>query len=73
MPIKPSHKPNISGSALSLLKRRATRLQQSQQMPLYQFALTSKEIAEIADISRISRDDSGKLLGYQRPPSPSLG
>ena len=67
MPIKPSHKPNISGSALSLLKRRATRLQQSQQMPLYQFALTSKEIAEIADISRISRDDSGKLLGYQRP------
>src|SRR5262249_41321845 len=49
-----------------LLTRRATKLAQSDQTPLYQFALTSDEIAAVADISRLSRDDTGKLLGYQR-------
>jgi DGQHR domain-containing protein len=29
--------------------------------------LTGEEILKIADISRVSRDDSGKLIGYQRP------
>ncbi len=36
-------------------------------MPLYQFALTSKELLAVAEISRLNRDVSGKLLGYQRP------
>lgn len=49
------------------LERRATRLEQNSSMPLYQFALTSRELGVVADISRLSRDDSGKLLGYQRP------
>jgi DGQHR domain-containing protein len=34
--------------------------------PLYLFALTAREIAELADISRIGRDKEGKLIGYQR-------
>ena len=50
-----------------VLERRATRLEQNALMPLYQFALTGAEIATVADISRLSRDDTGKLLGYQRP------
>ncbi len=50
-----------------IIKRRATRLAQNHAIPLYQFALTGAEIAVVADISRLSRDDSGKLLGYQRP------
>jgi DGQHR domain-containing protein len=49
-----------------LLKRRATRLAQSKHMALYQFALTSEDITAVADISRLSRDETGKLLGYQR-------
>src|ERR1700693_3060607 len=51
---------------LGALTRRATRLAQSDQTPLYQFALTSDEIAAVAHISRLSRDDTGRLLGYQR-------
>lgn len=53
--------------AIGILERRATRLEQNKLMPLYQFALTSAEIALVTDISRLSRDDSGKVLGYQRP------
>src|SRR3954470_21637441 len=34
--------------------------------PLYLFCLTGDEILNLADISRISRDDAGTLLGYQR-------
>jgi DGQHR domain-containing protein len=62
-----SNRANGSKRPGAVLERRATRLEQSQLMPLYQFALTSREIAAVADISRLSRDDSGKLLGYQRP------
>lgn len=51
----------------TVFKRRATRLEQGSTHPLYQFALTGEELLEIADISRISREDAGKLLGYQRP------
>jgi DGQHR domain-containing protein len=34
---------------------------------LYSFSLTACEILKIADISRASRDQSGDLIGYQRP------
>lgn len=47
--------------------RRALRLRQDNEHPLYLFSLTGEEILSVADISRISRDDAGKLLGYQRP------
>jgi len=56
-----------SAPAADVLERRATRLAQSDRTPLYQFALTSAEIGAVADISRLSRDESGKLVGFQRP------
>ena len=49
-----------------LLKRRALRLGQGD-CPIYQFSLRGDELLAIADISRIERDEGGKLLGYQRP------
>jgi DGQHR domain-containing protein len=49
------------------LQRRALRIEQNINHPLYMFSLTSDELLRVADISRISRDESGNLLGYQRP------
>src|SRR5688572_12968800 len=48
------------------IRRRALRLLQDEAHPLYLFALTGEEILRIADISRISRDEADKLIGYQR-------
>jgi DGQHR domain-containing protein len=50
-----------------VLKRRALRLVQSPGHPLYLFSLTGKELLEIGEISRVSRDEAGQLIGYQRP------
>ena len=47
--------------------RRAIRLKQDKDHPLYMFTLTGAEILQIADISRLSRGDDGRLIGYQRP------
>src|SRR6185503_1428076 len=49
-----------------VLRRLALRIDQSASRPLYIFSLTGEELVRIADISRISRTDNGKLLGYQR-------
>ena len=52
----------------TIIKRRATMLVQSEGRAVYQFSLTGRELLQIADVSRISRDDdTGKLIGYQRP------
>ena len=51
----------------TVLSRRALQLVQSPDCPLYLFSLTAREILQIADISRVSRDQSGNLIGYQRP------
>src|SRR3954454_5328765 len=51
----------------NVLTRRALRIEQSSDSPLYVFSLTAQEILQIADISRVSRDQSGELIGYQRP------
>lgn len=51
----------------STLKRYALRLRQSKAQPVFLFSLKANEILRIADVSRISRDDAGALLGYQRP------
>lgn len=48
------------------LHRRALRIEQNANHPLYLFTLTGDELLEIADVSRISRDDAGRLIGYQR-------
>ncbi len=50
-----------------VLARRALRINQAAEHPLYVFALTAGEVLKVADISRISRDDVGDLIGYQRP------
>lgn len=50
-----------------LIRRRALRMTQNERHPLFVFALTGEELQAIADVSRISRDDAGKLIGYQRP------
>ena len=47
--------------------RRALRIEQVAGTPLYLFALTAEEILQLADISRIARDEGGRLIGYQRP------
>ena len=51
----------------SSLVCRALRINQNPTSPLYAFGLTACELLQIADISRISRDHSGDLIGYQRP------
>lgn len=53
--------------ALQVMTRRALRITQTSAAPLYLFSLTAGEILEIAEISRVSRDESGDLIGYQRP------
>lgn len=49
-----------------VLRRRALRLEQDQSHPLYQFSLTGAELLAIADVSRLTREETGKLIGYQR-------
>ena len=48
------------------IHRRAVRIEQNAEHPLYQFALRPDELEQIAEVSRISRDKAGKLIGYQR-------
>ena len=50
-----------------ILERRALRIDQNTDTPLYLFALAAEEVSLIADVARIGRDDAGKLIGYQRP------
>jgi DGQHR domain-containing protein len=50
-----------------VIERRAVRIEQNSHTPLYLFALAAREIRDVADVARISRDEAGKLIGYQRP------
>ena len=49
------------------LDLRALRIMQNTDVPLYLFALAAEDIERVADVARISRDQFGKLIGYQRP------
>lgn len=49
------------------LKRRALCVNQDGKHPLYMFTLSAKELLRVADVSRVSRTEAGKLIGYQRP------
>ncbi|MFG2056887.1 DGQHR domain-containing protein DpdB [Micromonospora sp. NPDC048930] len=49
------------------LERRALKLVQTDGYPLYLFTLTAAEVLQVADVSRVSRDEAGTLIGYQRP------
>lgn len=48
------------------LVRRALQLHQAEGHPLYLLTMTADELFHIADISKVSRDDVGRLIGYQR-------
>lgn len=48
------------------LTRRALQIGNNSNNPLYVFSLTGEELLQIAEISRISRNDAGDLIGYQR-------
>src|SRR5688572_7163445 len=50
-----------------VVRRRALRIVQDKKHPLILFALTADELMQIAEVSRIGRDDTGDLIGYQRP------
>ncbi len=49
------------------LERRALKVLQNDTVPLYLFALAAEEVDLIADVARVSRDEAGRLIGYQRP------
>lgn len=49
------------------LIRRALKVLQSDETPLYLFTLAAEEVDIVADVARIGRDEAGKLIGYQRP------
>jgi len=51
---------------MDAIVRRALLVLQNPDQPVYLLALTPDEIDQVADISRVTRDDEGKLLGYQR-------
>ncbi|GAA3283983.1 DGQHR domain-containing protein [Dactylosporangium vinaceum] len=54
-------------TSVDSLTRRALCIAQSSTYPLYVFTLRAEEVLRVADISRVSRDQTGKLIGYQRP------
>lgn len=57
----------MTPSNMRILERRALRIEQNSHSPLYMFALAAEEVSLVADVARISRDEAGKLIGYQRP------
>ncbi len=57
----------MARSKSEALRRRALRIDQNGKHPLYLLALSGDEILRIADVSRISRDNADRLIGYQRP------
>ncbi|MBN8460105.1 MAG: DGQHR domain-containing protein [Verrucomicrobia bacterium] len=48
------------------IERKALRIAQPSGTDLFLLTLSGHELLEIAGISRVSRDDDGRLLGYQR-------
>jgi DGQHR domain-containing protein len=50
-----------------VLARRALRITQGIEAPVYLFSLTAREILQVTEISRVGRGDHSELIGYQRP------
>jgi DGQHR domain-containing protein len=57
----------ITDPSAKKLVRRALRIEQAGKYPMFMFALRADEVLQIAEISRVSRDEAGNLIGYQRP------
>jgi DGQHR domain-containing protein len=54
-------------NTMNEIKAPCIRTQQCANKVIYSFVVDGKKISQFASISRISRNDSGNLLGYQRP------
>src|SRR5437879_3207358 len=50
-----------------VLTRRALKVVQVPDAPVYLFTLRASEIFQVAELSRVARDQTGELIGYQRP------
>ncbi len=50
----------------TLLEKQALRIDQNPSLPLYLLSLPARELMAVADISRVSRNSDGLLIGYQR-------
>ena len=48
------------------LERKALRVQQKGDQCVFLLSLKGTEVLELAGVSRVNRDDDGKLIGYQR-------
>ena len=53
--------------AVAKIRRRALRIDQTDDHPIFLFTLRAEELMQVAEISRVGRDDTGRLIGYQRP------
>ena len=51
----------------TLIERKALRIRQPSGRELFLLTMSGEELLRIAGISRVSRDNDGKLIGYQRP------
>lgn len=54
-------------SEAASIRRHALCLEQHPSLPVFLFSLTAREIGQVADVSRIARNENEKLVGYQRP------
>ena len=50
----------------AVLERKALRVDQKRGRFVYLMSLTGEELLRLAGVSRVCRDDGGKLIGYQR-------
>lgn len=50
-----------------ILERKALKVKQPSGRELYLLTLSGEELLLVAEISRVGRNDDGKLIGYQRP------
>lgn len=48
------------------LQVNALRVMQDRKHPLFMFVITADQLGELADVSRITRNDEGEIDGYQR-------
>ena len=49
-----------------LLERKALKIQQKGEQCVFLLSLKGYELLDLAGVSRVNRDDNGKLIGYQR-------
>ena len=49
-----------------VIERKALRVAQPSGRDLFLLSLSGEELLHVAGISRVSRDNDGKLIGYQR-------